>query len=115
MTDIFRDLLTRVFCLLFRACHSFAIYYLLNERLKRYERQKRQKDKGLLGESSFAKVKVVRKAKLTTDVSPKSKFTYKGVKITKDGLSQTCIMDENEDNFARSDGESVSIFAMFGV
>eukprot|EP00795_Rhopilema_esculentum_P017357 gene17357-8945_t len=89
-----------------RACHSFAIYYLLNERFKRYELQKRQKDKGLLGESSFAKVKVVRKAKLRTDVSPKSKFTYKGVKITKDGLSQTCIMDENGDNFARSDGES---------
>ena len=87
-----------------RASHSFAIYFLLNEKLRRFERRKRG---DVAGESTFAKVKVVKKATLNPDISPKNKFTYKGVKIRR-GSSSHHSFHENGSDGARSDGDSVS-------
>ena len=84
-----------------RASHSFAIYFLLYEKLRKFERRKKGQ---IAGESSFASVKVVRKATLKKDVSPKSKFMYKGVKITRSAASQQSLYEEDSSG-TRSDGD----------
>ena len=58
----------------------------------------------MAGESSFANVKVVRKATLKKDVSPKSKFMYKGVKIARSAASQHSLYEEDSSG-TRSDGD----------
>ena len=76
--------------------------------MKRYEKRKREEAKGMGNEKSFPKVKVVKKATLNTEINPRSKFTYKGVKITRGSISQPLIEDKDSDS-AKSDADSVSL------
>eukprot|EP00794_Sanderia_malayensis_P000605 gene605-1267_t len=78
-----------------RATHSSAIYFLLNERLKRYEERLRNSETRT-EIRSFSKLKIVRKATLPADnaTGPRSRFTYKGIKICK---SQPGLQDQDSD------------------
>ena len=61
----------------------------------------------MAGDSSIAKVKVVKKATLRDDVSLKNKFTYKGMKIVKGAVSHHSLYEKDSDG-TRSDDDSVS-------
>ncbi len=79
----------------FRASHTFAIYFLLEKRLKRFQEAKR--DSRNCQDFSLSKIKFVKKAKLSSDriSSTRSKFTYKGVKIRTNSTSHPRLHDDN--------------------
>ncbi len=98
------------YCLfLDRASHSFAIYFLLNQRLRKFE--ERRSENANKEKHSFSKLKVIKKAKLSTDNTsgPRSKFTYKGMKIATNSTSQPRLQEQRSRSSTQH--EHVSVFA----